>query len=48
MFQGEAIDYRVKYNKVVLIRLSPLQNGWWKLEGDILKPVLDLDCLLFD
>ena len=43
MFQGEAIDYRVKYNKVVLIRLSPLQNGWWKLEGDILKSVLDLD-----
>ena len=43
MLQGEAIDYRVKYNKVVLIRLSPLQNGWWKLEGDILESSLDVD-----
>ena len=35
-FQGEAIDYRGKYNKVVLISVSPLQDGYWKLEGVIL------------
>ena len=41
MLQGEAIDYRLKYKKVVLIRLSTLQNGWWKLEGNILESGLD-------
>ena len=37
MFQGEAIDYRGKYNKVVLISVSPLQNGYWKLEGKSMR-----------
>ena len=36
------MDYRVKYNKVVLISLSPLTDGWWKLEGNKVYHNLDL------